>query len=303
MSITQAHPYLIAKENPIQGLPQVFTATRSDAGPYPKKFLALIKPMQAEEMAYLNERLALLYNPGHPLLLPVEDIVHTEHNTTLIFPWFEGVTLDTLFQRPTRLSPSVLLWIIEQTLRALCFLHQATHPTTQKPYSHQALMPNNIWISKHGHVKLANLFFEEWQDFYHKLTRTLHYNSRSMELFSVFDGPSELDALVQKTDVYLVGTMLYQGLTGIPLIRRAPNTKELSMIREIPSSQTLRPELSPKIHRLLEYALSFDIASNTGHASELQRLLSDCLFPLSSTQLEPNVIQVVQQEQPQRLLR
>ena len=188
---------------------------------------------------------------SHPNLAAVLD-AHFREESFLVLPRIEGITLRGRLQHRRReygclvgaakfLPQSV--WIIRQVAEALASLHAAG-------WLHGDVEPENIFVAPHGHATLIDfglarrLGTRECQGG-EVLAATLQYVCPEAIL------PAE--TLVAESDIYSLGVVLYELLTGEPLFRETdPAELALAHLRRVPQDvREAALDVPPQLARLV----------------------------------------------------
>jgi hypothetical protein len=148
----------------------------------------------------------------HPLILPVIERISLDGEALLAMQYVAGVTLSTLQREGGPFRPSIAVAIAVDLLRALDSGHRSTsHLGEPLRLAHGGLTPTEILVGTDGRPRLVDF----------GLVRTSRRASSERDSRSrgylapeqVFD--RQLDA---RTDVFLVGVVLWNVLTGYSLL-------------------------------------------------------------------------------------
>lgn len=194
---------------------------------------------------------------GHDNICDVTDFGMTaDGEPYLVMPLLSGMSLETLFNREI-VALDRLVDIARQTLSALDAAFKAD-------IVHRDLKPDNIFITKVGDrtdfVKLLDFGISKIlnQDLVMHLTRTgdvvgtAQYMSPEQAA-----GATDVD---QRTDLYALGVILYEGLTGrCPFEGESYNEVMFKIINDsYPMPRALNPAVPPAVERFVLKALSRD---------------------------------------------
>lgn len=215
---------------------------------------------------------------GHEGICEVLDVGRTEDGLPfLVMPCLRGQSLAELLAREHRLSIVRCVDIAEQVLGAL----EAAHAVG---VLHRDLKPANVFLTKVGQrgdfVKLldfgvAGLLAERaggdrpTRD--GGLVGTVHYMSPEQ-----VRGRLELDP---RADLYVVGVLLYEMLTGrTPFVGRSDAAVLSAILLDpFPPPRALRPEVSPRLEAEVLRALSRDRERRHPDADTMRRALRAAL--------------------------
>lgn len=155
---------------------------------------------------------------NHPNICKVFEFVEQENLCFLIMELLEGYDLQALIRNPNALKgvdrTCLALYVAKEVLRALHVAHNIKHPTFNR-ILHQDLKPANIFITKHGEVKLLDLGVAKIeQDLESAITSnsffSMHYTSP--ELWS--NGNYFSKNYTTQNDLYSLGLVFYEIITG-----------------------------------------------------------------------------------------
>ena len=230
-------PYRLVRPLGEGGMGVVYLATRDDLGSWAAiKILrdAWISPRRRERFVSEQRILAQL---NHPLIARIYDANTLPDGT----PWFameyvEGVPLTDYYR--SRPSPVTDL----RLFRTVCEAVQSAHRLL---VIHRDLKPSNILLTPDGRVKLLDFGISKQLDV---LTRVADPTVTGMRLMTpAYAAPEQIrgGATGVQTDVYALGVILYELLTGtlpFDLAGRTPGEAE----RVIMDGEPARPSLAAR---------------------------------------------------------
>jgi eukaryotic-like serine/threonine-protein kinase len=199
----------------------------------------------------------------HPLIVPLIDSGHAGAALFYVMPFVSGESLYDRLQRERRLPLPDALGIARDVATALAYAHE-------RGVMHRDVKPENILLAR-GRALIADFGLARaiGAADYTKLTATgvivgtLFYMS-----------PEQLREepdLDQRTDVYSLGCMLYEMLSGEPPYTGRTLTEIASRILRgpIPSVRRLRPEVPAPVDQAIGRALAKARADRFTKMSEL----------------------------------
>jgi serine/threonine-protein kinase len=199
----------------------------------------------------------------HPLIVPLIDSGHAGASLFYVMPFVSGESLYDRLQRERRLPVPDALGIARDVATALGYAHE-------RGVMHRDVKPENILLAR-GRALIADFGLARaiGAADYTKLTATgvivgtLYYMS-----------PEQLREepdLDQRTDVYSLGCMLYEMLSGAPPYTGRTLTEIASRILRgpIPSVRRLRPEVPAPVDEAIGRALAKARADRFKAMSEL----------------------------------
>jgi len=140
---------------------------------------------------------------SHPNIVKVYDVSFGDMIQYIVMEYIDGITLKEYIDRQGVIEWKDVLHLIIQVLRALQHAHESG-------IVHRDIKPQNIMLLQDGTIKVTDFGIARFSD---KATRTMtdqaigsvHYIAPEQARGDVTDG---------KTDIYSVGVMLYEMLTG-----------------------------------------------------------------------------------------
>ncbi len=249
-----------------------------------------IQPKLASEMAtrMLMQEALILGRLEHPNILPIYDIRHEAGEPRIVLKKIEGIEWSTLMHRPDVVQNELgesdpLGWnlgILMQVCNAVHFAHS-------RGVIHRDLKPDNVMIGEFGEVYVMDwglaLCLEDDGTGRFPLVRdakglagTPQYMAPEML------GGSEVRIGV-RTDVYLLGAMLYEIITGHPPHRGKDMTE---MVSQVVISRPMLPDTCPsELARICKMAMDPDPGWRFDSADTLRSALNGFLQHAGSRRL------------------
>ena len=208
--------------------------------------------------------------------------------------------------QPKRLDDAVALYIMGELCEGVHFAHELRGPDGQPSgLVHRDISPDNVLLSYAGEVKLS--------DFGVAKRRTDNSLVASLKGNLAYMSPEQARgaALDRRSDIYSLGAVLFELLTGYPLRGSSNQAETWRQVASclVFSPQQLRPNLPPPLAGLIANSLAPDprdrfpdarvFADNcraaldlvprppSGEATELKLLLRTLLPPGSLTKTRP----------------
>ena len=212
------------------------------------------------ELRFLRE-IRMLASLQHPNILQLIDSGHVEAMLYYVMPYVSGETLRDRIQRERQLKLDAAVMIAREASDALACAHE-------KGIIHRDIKPENILLSA-GHPVIADFGIARAIDLagVRQLTRTGIGSPGTPAYMSPEQlmGDKEID---QRTDIYSLGAVLYEMLTGRPpFVGKDGFVRRFTEPPPLPSS--LRARLPRALDAIVNKALSRDPADRYSTAAEL----------------------------------
>lgn len=183
---------------------------------------------EARAMAFVN----------HPNLVTIYDLYEEPDGSWVVMEYVDGITLKELVQRDGPLTPESVALILQQLANALAHIHE-------RNLVHLDIKPQNIMITDSGEVKIIDFGLAQ-------APGARVEDGGGMAFGTVaYLAPEQArgDAVGFETDVYSLGCVVYELLTGRPPFEApdGPEQKRQLMhahLEELPEAPSaVRPEL------------------------------------------------------------
>jgi hypothetical protein len=274
--------YQLRQRIAVGGMAEIFLAQRCRPGGF-AKVVAVKRVLpelarQEEFRKMFADEARLCASLNHPGLVQVFDYGEVEGVPFLVMEWVDGYDLATLVNGGDPLPFEAAALVAAEICRSLASVHDTRDEKGQPLHIvHRDLSPGNVLISRAGDVKLGDFGVAQARGRSAKtdagtLTGTLAYLS-----------PEQVsgDRVDRRTDVYAVGLLLFELLTGDRYIQGDSEIQLLRAAKEPPARKatSLRRDLDPAFDAVLARALS--IAPEARHQDagaleqDLRRLCTD----------------------------
>ena len=201
---------------------------------------------------------------SHPHIVSIFDAVADEQGSYLVMEFVEGGTLEPFTQPETLLSVSQVIEIIFKCCKALDYAHR-------HGIIHRDIKPANILLTGETDIKIS--------DFGAALTIAAETTQVSGIGSPAYMSPEQLQelALNHQTDIFSLGVVMYQMLTGALPFK---GTNNYSMVYQIihvdvPPPSMLRPEIPPAVDAIVRRALEKEIAKRFQTWEEFSQALAN----------------------------
>jgi len=201
---------------------------------------------------------------SHPNIVPIYDIGAEGKLHYIVMEYVEGRSLKQILEEK-KLEPEKSLRIAYTVARALQFAHD--HKIV-----HRDVKPANLLIDKQGRVRVLDFGLARSLDgkgltASSVLVGTPYYMSPEQ----AFGAPEELD---HRTDLYSLGAVLYEMLTGRPPFEGGT---VLSILRKIEDEDPQPPAVSARVDAVVMKALSKDRDRRYQTAAEFAEAIRGCI--------------------------
>ncbi|MDD6062333.1 MAG: Stk1 family PASTA domain-containing Ser/Thr kinase [Oscillospiraceae bacterium] len=210
---------------------------------------------------------------SHPNIVKVFDVSYGDRMQYIVMEFVEGITLKEYMGQQGRLSYKEIIYFMTQILRALQHAHD-------KGIVHRDIKPQNIMLLENGTIKvtdfgIARFSRSETQTMAGSAVGSVHYISPEQAKGETTDN---------KADIYSVGVMLYEMLTGrLPFEGESTVSVALMQLQQEPK----RPrEIDPSIPIGLE---QITMRAMQKRKSDRYQSASEMLMDLDEFRRNPRV--------------
>ena len=274
------------------GMAEVYLAKAAGPRGFEKKLVVKrILPHLAEDASFIEMFFAeatLVAKLNHPNIVQIFDFGESNGAYFLAMEYIEGVNLRTLIKRVRvlgeKLPVALCAKLVSFVCEGLAYAHEFVEPETGTPLRlvHRDISPDNILVSAHGAVKLADFGIA-------KAANQLHRTETGVVKGKVaYMPPEQLQgkALDARADLFALGVVLYELLSGRkPFEAENETSLMLAILHEEPLPVTRhRGDVPESIQRIIERALSKERNARYSSCRELQldleRYLRTCDEPV-----------------------
>ena len=268
----------------------------------------LTRDAELEEALLIEARLyALLRHPGIVQLL---ELGEAEDEWFLVLEFVEGCTLAALADRcragARPLPVELACHIAAEIAGALGYAHAlADDQGRALEIVHRDITPANIMITPSGTVKLLDFGVAKAQRMRERTQTGLLRGTPA------YMAPEQADGrpVDRRADLFALGVVLHEALTGARLFRGRDNLETLRLVREAPMAapSTLRPEVTPALDVVVATLLARDPAARYQLGEEVARALLPFCGRTSTSTLAHFVAEVApprsEEQEPGRAIR
>ena len=218
----------------------------------------------------------------HPNVRQIYEIGTAEGSVYLAIEYLEGITFDTLLRTRARAAalsdPRMYCALLAQACEGIHHAH------TRLRLLHGALRPDKLFVTSGGTIKLLGLGLGELAN------ATAAPSALADAARYAYVSPEQIlgRSTDERADVFSLGIMAWEALTGRRLFARSSRVEVYRAITEkpIPSPRTLAPSIPQALDRSVSRALSTDPAARFKTAREfglaLEEGVSELGAPLST---------------------
>jgi len=214
-----------------------------------------------EELERFKREIRLARKITHRNVLRTYDFGEAEGIYFISMEYIKGYTLSELIEQSAQLAPRIAMGITRQICRGL----QAAH---DEGVIHRDLKPQNVLMDHRGEVKLMDFGIARMTESDEAMTAagivigTPHYMSPEQVQGKTLD---------PRSDIYSMGVMMYQTLTGVLPFNSASLTAVLTAhITETPKAPIeLRADLGPEVNAIVLRCMAKSPEERFRNAGEL----------------------------------
>jgi serine/threonine protein kinase len=192
---------------------------------------------------------ALLHHPG---IVQVHDLGEVDGEYFLAMEFVDGHDLSNVLRRATEMNikmpPGLACYVALSLAEALAYAHELRDPEGRPlEIVHRDVSPSNVMLTNLGTVKLLDFGIAKAASH----VRDERTRTGTLKGKISYMSPEQADGrkIDKRSDVFALGIVLYECLTGARMFRGEDDFETLRLIREAkvfpPSSE--RPEIDPDI--------------------------------------------------------
>ena len=198
---------------------------------------------------------------SHANIVQAFDVGRIDQRWFLAMEYVQGTDLRALLDVVSARTPPLLarpdaLFIVLEVLKGLDYAHRRKGLDGEPLHLvHRDISPSNVLISVEGEVKIADFGIAK-SALHHK-----HSTAGTVKGKVPYLSPEQLrgQAVDARADLFAVGAMLYEMLTGMRLVPdRGLASIPMMLDRSFPRPRELHPEISEELDRIVWQALAED---------------------------------------------
>lgn len=203
-----------------------------------------------------------------------------QKNHYLVMEYVEGIDVSEILKTRGPLPPGVCAMIIREAARGLEHMHE-------NGIIHRDIKPSNVRLGNNGQVKLMDFGIAKQED------DEAHRNLTSTGI--IVGTPSYMspeqasgDKLTVQSDIFSLGTMMYELLAGKKPFAADSNLTLITLIAQgkFESLYHTHPQLPPVLVEIVHKAMSKSLNSRYQHIGHLIKDLNNFLQAISQSQIK-----------------
>ena len=210
---------------------------------------------------------------SHPNIVKVYDVSYGDRLQYIVMEYVEGITLKEYIEQQGKINWREAIHFMMQILRALQHAHD-------KGIVHRDVKPQNIMLLQNGNIKVADFGIAR---FSRSDTRTMT-DSAIGSVHYISPEQARGDITDDKADIYSVGVVLYEMLTG-QLPFQSNNTVSVA-IMQLQSDPVTPRSINPNIPAGLEQITMHAMQKNT---KDRYQSAAEMLLDLEEVKRNPNI--------------
>ncbi len=200
----------------------------------------------------------------------------------LVMEFVDGCDLKELIEHQVhkhgRVEMGMAIFIIVECCKGLYYAHTLEHPETHAPLHivHRDISPPNIMMSKNGEVKVVDFGLAKANSQV-EITDEGVVKGKFSYLSPEAASGEPID---ERTDVFALGIILWEMLTGRRLFLTDKPQKTVELVRQarVPSIPALNPNVPTELDMIVRKALARDPKDRYQTAADLGDVLAQFLF-------------------------
>jgi serine/threonine-protein kinase len=275
------------------GMAQIFVAVQK--GPHGFEKVAVLKVILPElthnedfVRMFLDEaRIAAILD--HNNVVRVYDFGEIDGQYFIAMEHLPGEDLASLLQQVRRsgkpMPIDVAADLIAHAATGLHFAHELKDPRGKlMNVVHRDVSPSNIIVTYHGTVKLVDFGIARAES---NLTKT-EAGTLKGKVAYVSPEQAQGEPLDRRSDIWALGTVLHELLTGVRVFRRESDLKSLEAVTKarVPSTREARPDVPEELDRIVLKAMSRQLEERYQTAAEMEHDLAAFLVSMGVVRSE-----------------
>ncbi len=219
----------------------------------------------------------------HPKIAQTFELGKVDEHLFIAMELVDGVDVLAMLreyaQRRRRVEPHIAAWIAHEVLDALDYAHNALgEDGSPLGVVHRDISPSNILLSLRGDVKLVDFGIARQAD----PARSHHTKSGTLKGKYGYMSPEQVveQPLDQRSDVFSVGVVLAEMLTGRRLFAAANELDVLLMVRDAKLSRLDKygADINPALQEIVRRGLKKNLDERWHNAAQFRDAIGEWLF-------------------------
>lgn len=197
---------------------------------------------------------------SHPNIVKVFDVSYGDRLQYIVMEYVEGITLKEYIEQQGVINQKEAVYFVIQILRALQHAHD-------KGVVHRDIKPQNIMLLENGMIKVTDFGIAR---FSRSETRTLS-DSTIGSVHYISPEQARGDVTDDKADLYSVGVMFYEMLTGqLPFTAESSVSVAIMQLQNDPEPPTkINPSIPAGLEQIIMHAMKKNVNERYQSAAEM----------------------------------
>ena len=278
--------YYVYDKLAVGGMAEIFKARLCGSKDFQKKFVIKRLNVGKRNREYLTnlfiDEAHLCSYFSHSNIVNTYDFSLVEDRYFIAMEYVEGQDLKQLLIRSVQnrelLPVDVVLLIVHEICSGLHYLHNQNAPNGEKMnIVHRDLSPANILISYNADIKIADFGIAKNS---HRLFKS-DPGIRKGKHEYMSPEQASCSHLDHRSDIFCVGIILYELLTGRRLFQSSSDVQALQKVRtcSIPQASSVNPRIPPRLNQIVHTALQKNPALRFQSAEQFRKVIKESLHP------------------------
>lgn len=282
---TQFGPYLLLERVSVGGMAEVYKAKEYGVDGF-ERVVAVkrILPHVAEDdefIAMFKDEAKIAVQLNHSNIAQIYNLGHEDQSFYIALEYIAGRDVRAIFQKCQQQSEPMPVaqacYVIMKICEGLDYAHNKRDRLQRDLHIvHRDVSPPNLLVSFEGEVKLIDFGVAK------AAGRASRTQAGILKGKFGYMSPEQVRGLSldRRSDVFAVGVVLHEVLTGQRLFQAETDFATLEKVRsvDVPSPRAINPKIPPELEAIIFKALARDRDRRYGSASELHDALQAFMF-------------------------